>query len=323
MMQGIRNKGRKLIKEYLTYLGSVRKLSSHTLKAYNCDLAKFENYCNNHGIDPICASTYQVQSFIADLDYENKQASSVNRHLSSVRGFYNWLVRNKKRKDNPCKNNYERPLKNIKILSRLPSFLWEEEMKNFSHMPDKKNILWPARDKALLLIMYSAGLRISELASLTVKMMSKNMRKARIQGKGEKERMVFFSSEAHDALIDYFSERTVRISENRTNAHSIQEVFISKKGLALSISGIRWIIYQYAKNSELGKNIHPHTMRHSFATHLVNAGCDVRVVQEFLGHKSLTTTQRYTHVIMDNVKDIYFKISHRKLTSNGEQKNEK
>ena len=312
-----------LIKEYLTYLETVRKLASHTLKAYTRDLGKFENYCNNHEIDTVNASPYQVQAFIADLSFEQIQASSINRHLSAVRGFYNWLVRNNKRNDNPCKGGYGSSLKNIKVRSILPSFLWEEEMDIFARLPENKNILWPARDKALIQIMYSAGLRISELASLKIKMLGNNMRKAKILGKGAKERIVFFSDEARCALIDYLPERTAKIMNSGIRSHA-EEIFVNMKGLALSVSGIRWIIiYQYAGSSKMGGNIHPHSLRHSFATHLVNAGCDVRIVQELLGHKSLTTTQRYTHVSIENIKKIYNKTHPHGLKNNGEQRNEK
>jgi integrase/recombinase XerC len=149
--------------------------------------------------------------------------------------------------------------------------------------------------------MYSAGLRISELASLSLESLLPDLSGGRVTGKGGKERYVFFSDEGREALAAYFPARQARIKAEKPTA----ALFINRKGGPLSIPGIRWIIRSYAERSGLGKNIHPHALRHSFATHLVNSGCDVRVVQELLGHASLSTTQRYTHVNMEHLKKVY------------------
>jgi len=293
-----------LMKNYLTYLESVRNVSKRTLEAYGNDLFLFANYCKNHNINPEKANTLQVQSFIAELSFERESGASVNRRLSSVRGFYRWLVRYNRRADNPC----ETGLKNVKVSQKLPSVLWENEMASFAELPETKKILWPERDKALILSMYSAGLRISELASLTMKNVSSNIDEARVMGKGGKERIVFFSDEAKEAIIQYLPFRTVKILSSGINGINKDGVlFISRSGKPLSVSGIRWIVTQYAQHSNLGKNIYPHSFRHSFATHLVNNGCDVRIVQEMMGHKSLSTTQRYAHVNIENLKKVYSK----------------
>jgi integrase/recombinase XerC len=290
-----------LINDYLSYLRSVRAMSPRTLSAYGNDLSLFANYCNNHEIDPVTADSYEVQYFIAELSAERAAPSSVNRRLSSIRGFYSWLVRFKKRAGNPCDT-----LSNVKAPQGLPSVLWEDEMAQFVKLPDDKKLLWPARDKALILVMYSAGLRISELVSLNMEIITSNMEGARILGKGGKERMVFFSEEAKAAVFDYLPEREARIRNGGLKSANINgTLFVSEKGRSLSVPGVRWIIGEYAQVSGLGKNIHPHSLRHSFATHLVNAGCDIRIVQEMLGHASLSTTQRYTHVNITSLKNVY------------------
>jgi len=320
-----------VVQDYISYLQTVRGVSERTLSAYSDDLSLFVNYCNNHDIDPAAASPYQVQSFIADMSAERAAPSSVNRRLSSIRGFYRWMVRFGKRADNPCDTGPGGPLKNVKVSKKLPSVLWENEMANFAELPDTRNILWPVRDKALILTMYSAGLRISELVSLSMKRLTGNMEGAKITGKGGKDRVVFFSDEARAALLDYLPEREVKISLNtshkgtkaqscnsKTSRSSLvpsclcvrslennDSVFVSEKGRPLSVPGVRWIIAQYAQVSGMGKNIHPHSLRHSFATHMVNAGCDVRIVQEMLGHASLSTTQRYAHVNIEGIKKVY------------------
>ena len=286
------------VKEYLSYLESVRRCSARTVEAYSNDLSRYVSYCDNHGITPQSAAPYEVQSFIADLTGEQMAAVSVNRCLSSIRGFYRWLVRFNKRDDNPCS-----ALRNVKTPVKLPSVLWENEMADFAALPGNAGILWPVRDKALILTMYSAGLRVSEVVSLSMANLSPKLDEARITGKGGKMRYVFFSGEAKSAIAEYLPERAARLRMTGVDVNT--SLFINRKGRPISISGVRWIVSRYAQHSGLGKNIHPHSLRHSFATHLVNSGCDVRVVQEMLGHSSLSTTQRYTHINIENLKKVY------------------
>jgi integrase/recombinase XerC len=291
------------MQECLSYLQSVRGVSVRTLDAYRDDLSLFANYCDNLDINPVTANAYQVQGFIAELSAERAAPSSVNRRLSSVRGFYRWLSRFHGRVDNPCDT-----LRNVKVPWNLPSVLWENEMADFAALPETKKALWAARDKALIMTMYSAGLRISELVSLSMDLLTVGMDGARVMGKGGKERMVFFSDEARGALRDYLPEREEKIRNAGLKAAQLNgALFVSEKGRALSVPGTRWIIYYYAQRSGLGKNIHPHSLRHSFATHLVNSGCDIRIVQEMLGHASLSTTQRYAHVNIEGLKRVYAK----------------
>jgi integrase/recombinase XerC len=293
------NDSQAVIREYLAYIESVRGCSASTVESYKTDLFRYVNYCENHGIVAEAATPYEVQSFLTDLSAERAASSSVNRCLSSIRGVYRWMVRFNKRIDNPCAG-----LKNVKTPITLPSVLWEKEMADFAALPESAGILWPARDKALIMAMYSTGLRISELVSLSTDNVSSTLDDARIIGKGGKERYVFFSEEAKEALTDYLPERAARLRMTGIKGDK-KAFFISRKGRALSITGTRWIIARYAQQSGLEKRVHPHTMRHSFATHLVNAGCDVRMVQEMLGHSSLSTTQRYAHVNIERLKKTY------------------
>ena len=229
----------------------------------------------------------------------------MNRRLSSVRGFYRWLLRLGRRPDDPSDS-----LRGLKVPKGLPSVLWEDEMADFAALPDQPRALWPARDRAIIMAMYSAGLRISELASLGVGSLERGAGGARVAGKGGKERAVFFSDEARSAILSYLPEREARVRRAGVSGCGLDgALFVSGKGRAISVPGVRWIIARYAERfaqkTGLGKNIHPHSLRHSFATHLVNAGCDVRVVQEMLGHASLSTTQRYAHVDVARLKKVY------------------
>jgi integrase/recombinase XerC len=289
--------------EYLDYLKAVRGVSERTVEAYGLDLSRFVHYCENHGLVPEKAGPYEVQNFIADLSAEGIASVSVNRALSAIRGFYRWLIRFGRRSDNPCGS-----LRNLKTPKTLPAFLWEDEMAAFAELPDTAGILWPVRDKALILVMYSAGLRISELVSLSLKNLEADLSGARVIGKGDRERYVFFSGEAKESLEEYLLERKTRVKAvGPQGAAPTDKVFVNRKGGPISVPGVRWIITKYAERSGLGKNIHPHSLRHSFATHLVNSGCDVRVVQELLGHASISTTQRYTHVEIERLKKVYAK----------------
>ncbi|MCL2805359.1 MAG: tyrosine-type recombinase/integrase [Treponema sp.] len=300
------------VTEYLSYLEAVKGCSKKTIEAYANDLFRYANYCANLDIKPDNASSYEVQSFIADLSSDNLSAVSVNRCLSSIRGFYRWLLWLKRRTDNPCTS-----LCNVKTPHRLPVVLWENEMADFAELPDTSGILWPQRDKALIMVMYSAGLRISEAASIKMENISEALDEAKITGKGGKQRYVFFSGEAKSAVKEYLPFRKECLRMAGVNEKK-EALFISRKGKSISVSGIRWIISSYAKYSTLGKNIHPHVLRHSFATHLVNSGCDVRVVQEMLGHSSISTTQRYTHVNLENLKKVYA-ASHPHARNNNEK----
>ena len=289
------------IREYLDYLRVVRGVSQRTLGAYGRDLGHFESYCDNHGFLPEAIDPAGVRGFIADLGEEGIASVSVNRALSSIRGFYRWMLRFGYRGDDPSIL-----LKNLKTPKTLPAFLYEKEMAQFSELPETAGILWPERDKALILTMYSAGLRISELVGLSVKNVEGDLGGARIIGKGDKERQVFFSEEAREALAAYLPIRMERIKKaGPKGAAPNGRVFINRKGEPISVPGVRWIISRYAERSGLDKNIHPHALRHSFATHLVNSGCNVRVVQELLGHASISTTQRYTHVDIERLKTVY------------------
>jgi integrase/recombinase XerC len=284
------------IERYIDYLSNVRDMGERTITAYSIDLEDFRSYCDNFNIKPEDTGTEELRLYIGDMSFESRSARSVNRALSSLRGFFKYLIRFNYRKDNPGE-----AVRNIKAPKKLPEFLWEDEMKEFASLPLDKNILWQARDEALIMVIYSAGLRISEALSLKITDLENNYHSARVTGKGNKERYVFFSDEGRAALLEYLPEREAKIKKDKMP----DALFINMRGDALSVAGARWIIGEYARYSQNAKNIHPHSLRHSFATHLMNGGCDIRVVQELLGHKSLSTTQIYTHTTIERLKDVY------------------
>jgi integrase/recombinase XerC len=285
-----------LREEYLVWLGAVRRRPPNTVRAYAYDLDLFFAWCGECALDPLEASPGDIRAFVGGLGRSRVSRVSVNRTLSTIRGLYRWLVHTGKRGDNPAGM-----VRNLRPPKILPVFLWEDEMAAFAALPEEAGILWPERDRALILSMYTAGLRVSEAAGLTLAVLDQDMRSARVMGKGNRERRVFFSAEAKDALLAWLPARALVLGRREAAG----KIFVSRKGLPLSVSGIRWIIERYAQQSGAQKRVHPHALRHSFATHLVNAGADVRVVQELLGHASLSTTQRYTHVDVERLKEVY------------------
>jgi integrase/recombinase XerC len=284
------------IEQYIDYLRNVRNMGAATITAYSGDLVDFRDYCDNYDIKPEDSRREDVRQYIGDMSFESRDARSVNRTLSSLRGFFKYLIRFNYRKDNPSET-----VRNIKTAKKLPEFLWEDEMKEFASLHLNKNILWPARDEALIMMIYSAGLRISEALALKVSDFENDFQSARVVGKGDKERTVFFSDEGRAAFLAYLPEREAKIKKDK----SVKEVFINMRGGALSAVGAWWIIGEYVRRGGSEKNVHPHSLRHSFATHLMNGGCDIRVVQELLGHESLSTTQIYTHTTIERLKDVY------------------
>ncbi len=282
---------------WFDYLEKVRNLSSATLRSYRNDLNLFIQFCSEREISYIEAKKSDIRSFIAHLSEKKLSARTINRNLAALRSFFRYLLRFNKRNDNPLESQ-----RNLKTEERLPNFLWEEELATLAEESGKKG-LWPARDQALIIAIYSSGMRVSEAMALKLKDLDVRCTSARVLGKGNKERIVFFSEESAEVLRHYLAIR----KERMLNKTEHDKVFINQRGGPLSSRGFRWILSYYSKRLSLTAPLSPHALRHSFATHLVNAGCDIRLVQEMLGHSSLSTTQRYTHIDMERLKALYAK----------------
>jgi integrase/recombinase XerC len=268
------------------------------LQSYRADLEEFSRFCAAYALEAEDAENADIEGFIAHLSFASKSALSINRALSTLRGFFAWLVRSGCRAGNPCAL-----IKNLKAPKNLPVFLWEDEMADFVKMPGKEEFaLWETRDRALILILYSSGMRISEALSLNNAALNGALDGARIIGKGNKEREVFFSDTAKAALLEYLPERQALLKEKGT---AVECLFLNQRGGALTSVGAYWILGRYSDLSALHKHIHPHALRHTFATHLLNRGCDIRIVQELLGHANISTTARYTHTTIERLKEVY------------------
>jgi integrase/recombinase XerC len=293
--------------DYLAYLGVVRNLSPHTLECYGKDLEKFEEYLAQRGVSPEAAGVAEARGFVAWLSREGLAPRSVNRMVSGVRGWYRWLEGRSEVTSNPFAE-----IRSLRTEKRLPSFLFEDEMARLVEMPSRepcadKEELWKLRDRAVLETLYSTGCRISELVALNLSDVDLKNQSARVMGKGSKERNVFLGTAATEALRAYMLPRPshVRGVDAADGGDARRALFINQRGGRITDRGVRFILSEYLSRANLGKRVTPHTFRHSFATHLLDRGADIRAVQELLGHASLSTTQVYTHVGMEKLKKVY------------------
>jgi site-specific recombinase XerD len=305
------------IEEYLAYLGAVRGLSPRTLRSYREDFDAFERFTSS----PDEASATVIRAFVASLVTEGKASSSVNRALSAIRGYFRYRVRFGGLAIDPSRDVECLPSKRP-----LPRFLFEDEAAAFVQLPEGE-LFGPSRDRAILEFLYSTGCRVAEASNLTLDKLSLAGGSARVLGKGSKERVVFLAPPAKAALSAYLplrSERMLRVGaslrasapgaeggESRAEGGAAprrrekEYLFVNARGGRLTERGIEWIIQGYAERSGSKRSVTPHAFRHSFATHLVEHGADIRAVQELLGHSSVSTTQIYAHVDMERLRKVY------------------
>jgi integrase/recombinase XerC len=305
------------LEEYLAYLGSVRGLSARTLSSYREDLERFESFLSARldtagGSGPAregdipagtsaldSAQARDVRAFAAALVSEGKAGSSVNRALSAVRGFYRYRVRFGGLASDPS-----RDVEGLPSRRPLPRFLFEDEAAAFVSLP-KGGDFGASRDAAMLEFLYSTGCRVGEAAGLTLDRLDLDGGSAKVLGKGSKERVVFLTQAARAALAAYLPHRTARIRRLSERAGGKEHLFVNARGGRLTERGIEWIVEGYAQRSRFPRKVSPHAFRHSFATHLVGRGADIRAVQELLGHASVSTTQVYAHVDMERLRKVY------------------
>lgn len=283
------------IEEYLDYLLAVRGLRERTLRVYREDLERYSEYLE--GRDPDTTTASDLRTFAAGLVAEGKANASVNRALSTLRGYCRYRVRFAKLPSDPG-----REVESLPSRRPLPRFMFEEETGSLMESVDGGSFA-DLRDRALLEALYSTGCRVSELASLRLDRIDRARGAARVTGKGGKERLVFFGAAARAAMEAYLPLRSARI--RRSGADERGQLFVSGRGLPLGVRGIQNIVEKRRIAAGMAKRITPHAFRHSFATHLVGAGADIRVVQEMLGHANISTTQVYTHVDLERLRNVY------------------
>lgn len=279
----------RYIEKFMRYLDIEKNYSPHTILNYQLDLADFKAFLKEQTIESV--DYLALRKYLAVLKEKSLGARSVARHLSTLRSFFKFLTREGYLKTNPILS-----LLSPKLDKHLPSFLTEEEVLRLIESSLPKNEMG-LRDKAILETIYSTGIRVSELVGLNLEDVDFIGCIIKVMGKGKKERIVPIGDKAIGAIRDYLDSR---------EKYSLA-VFLNKRGGRITDRGVRNIVKKYIAIAGIKKGVSPHTLRHSFATHLLNRGADLRSVQELLGHANLSTTQIYTHLTTEKLKGVYNK----------------
>lgn len=287
-----------LLEQYLKYLAVVIKASEHTIQAYAADISKFLDFLNSEAhkdlktIDNYLIRTYISKLRLGEINEVKVSDKTLARNISALRSFYYYLIEFQQFEDNPFVN-----IPQIKQKRNLPEFLYYNEVETLLESIIVEDF-FSLRNRLLFEMMYGCGLRVSECTDLKVSDININERYIKVIGKGSKERIVPFHHLIQDLLKQYLKERN-KIDLNH------QYLFINNRNNQLTPRGIQYILNQVSKNSGLNKKVSPHMLRHSFATHLLDNGADIKVVQDLLGHENISTTQIYTHVSIDKLVSVY------------------
>ena len=282
------------VEDFLRHLGE-RNASQHTIKAYKRDLSLFAAYAGSRGwkhIDHIA-----VRGFLAQLYSNGMEKTSVARALAAVRSLFRWLAREGIVEQNPAKL-----VATPKLPKRLPRVPTIEEMNSVIDGAMPEVAAFPERDRLMLELLYGCGMRNSELTGINVDDVRRSAEAILIRGKGKKERYVPFGDSAKNALATYLPERQQVLAA--THKHS-NALLINRRGGRLTTRSVGRIVKQIAVAKGLSPDVHPHTLRHAFGTHMLEEGADLRAIQELLGHERLATTQRYTQLSMKHVLQVY------------------
>ncbi len=282
----------RYLEEYLHYLKYEKNYSPRTIDSYEIDIVEFIDFCDENNTNIVNVKYNDVSKYLRTIDNREK-ATTLARKISSLRGFYNYLISVGYIENNPCAL-----VRTPKKEKKLPRFFYYNELEEMFNVPDLKTPLGQ-RDRLILEVLYASGVRVSELVNIKISDIS-NM-DIRILGKGSKERIAHIGEYAKEILDLYLKD-----GYNTLNKKSSEYLFLNNNGGKLSVRGVRFLLDNIIKKTTINKKISPHMLRHSFATHLLNEGCDILSVQELLGHESLSATAIYTHVTTDKLKEVYF-----------------
>ncbi len=281
---------------FVRHIGSERNLSEHTVAAYRRDLEQYFEFCRRAKADPVTASRKTVRSFLAWLTTTGKARTSVQRKAATLRAFYRFAVRRDVRPDNPAS-----AVATPRAASLLPAVLKRSQVEILIELPPRDD---PAgvRDRAMLELLYGCGIRVGELTALDIDEVDFSRGQVRVMGKGRRERIVPMGEPAADALRTYLAKaRSSFIGDGSPPA----ALFYNRRGRRIGQRDVRAVVTKYAREAVPGGKTSPHTLRHSFATHLLEGGADLRAVQELLGHVDLRTTQIYTRVSRERLRAVY------------------
>ena len=287
------------LEQFSDFLWMEHGLSQNTLAAYRNDLAQAAQWLNQRGIALSYASAIDLQGMLASIHERGGKTRSAARLLSSLRRFYRYLLR-----ENIIRQDPTQLLESPKSEHKIPSTLNEHQVERLLDAPDTETELG-LRDRAMLELLYATGLRVSELVGVQMSQVSLEPGVLRIVGKGDKERLVPVGETALEYLVRYLRRARPQLMRNQP---AVDAVFVTRRGLSMTRQAFWYLIKRYAARAEISPQaLSPHTLRHAFATHLLNHGADLRVVQMLLGHSDISTTQIYTHVADQRLRDIYQK----------------
>ncbi len=286
------------IEKYLEYLKVELNYSDNTIKSYEIELYKYKDFLEINNIAYLKITKDEVREYLKYLDKLQYKNRSIAKNISSIRSFYRYLVSIGK-----LEKNIFASIKNPKIEKKLPNYVSEIDMETILDFPNQegyKKTMYTNRDLLIIEMLYDTGCRVEELANIRLKDINKTEKRIKVLGKGSKERIVFFGEYTLDTLGDYLKDREM-ILDGKPSAY----LFVSKESGKLTTRRISQIIDNIMELVAIKNNVTPHTLRHTFATHLLNHGADLRSVQELLGHASLSTTQIYTHISNERLRQVY------------------
>lgn len=288
----------KLLERFLIYMQAAKNASPYTIKNYGNDIGQFLDYCQTREVNvPQQIDRSLLRSYLAELDAGGYVKASIARRVAEMRSFGDFLVREKALERNPF-----RSISAPRIPKRFPKYLTVAEVEALLAVPDTSTPLG-LRDRAIIEVLYGAGLRVSELAALDVADVDTIQAQVRVVGKGKKERVGLLGRQAVRAVRAYLEAgRPALLSKRPTSA-----LWLNHRGGRLTARGVAFILSKAAKQTDIRTPVSPHVLRHTFATHLLDGGADLRVVQELLGHANLSTTQIYTHVSQSRAREVYLR----------------
>ena len=294
-----------IIQDFQIYLEVERNVSAHTRIAYIADIQEFVRFLHNNSFiktqdEIINVEPENIREYLSYLYRQKVKKVTVNRKVSSLRAFYKYVLRTGKIKNNPAEM-----IQTLKTEKYMPTFLSVDEMFELLKAQDESSVL-SLRNRAMLEIFYSSGLRLSELAGLDLIDLDFNQKLVKVRGKGRKERIVPVGGPALKAVQEYLG-KIGEIRKDTSGDIFKKPLFLNARGERITTRSIARIVNEITSKSGIGRKISPHALRHSFATHLLNAGADLRSIQELLGHESLSTTQKYTAVNINRMMEIYDK----------------
>ena len=286
-----------LIQEFSDYLRIEKRNSPHTVSAYRRDLSRFSAEFAGQKVDSV--TTANIRDFLISLREQGLSPASVARSLSSIKSFFKYLCQDKQFQDNPAEI-----LETPKRWRKLPDVLSSEDVDNLLKCPDLESVLG-LRDKAMLEILYASGLRVSELINLQVSQLDMQVGYLRTLGKGSKERIVPIGAMAKRAVENYILNSRPALVSSRKDGGKPEELFVTRRGRGMTRQGFWKLLKGYVAQANIRASVSPHTLRHAFATHLLERGADLRSVQQMLGHSDISTTQIYTHILGKRMLEIH------------------